>query len=47
VDADAAPGTVTNVALGRADNAPASSGRAPVQIAARHGVKGVTSRVTG
>jgi uncharacterized repeat protein (TIGR01451 family) len=47
VDTDAAPGIVTNVAVGRAGNAPASSGRAPVTVTAGHGVKGVTSRVTG
>ncbi len=47
VDTDAAPGSITNVAMGRADNAPASSGRAPVKVIAGHGVKGVTSRVTG
>ena len=49
VDTDAAPGTITNVAVGTADNAPASSGRAPVKVTAgRHGVKGVKSgSVTG
>jgi uncharacterized repeat protein (TIGR01451 family) len=47
VDADAAPGIITNVAVGTADNAPRTSGRAPVTVTPSHGVAGVTSRVTG
>jgi uncharacterized repeat protein (TIGR01451 family) len=49
VDIDAAPGIIVNVAVGTGDNAPATSGRAPVTVTpGQHGVKGRLSKgVTG
>jgi uncharacterized repeat protein (TIGR01451 family) len=49
VDLDATPGTLVNIAVARAVNAPKASGKAPLEVLpALHGVKGVkASKVTG